>query len=323
MRAVQITELSGPGAVAVQEVAEPSPTDGQVLVEVHRAGVVYPDVLLSRGEYQVKPELPFVPGSEIAGTVLQAPDGSDLRTGDRVAGAAMLGAFAEQVALPPELVLPLPDEMDLDTAAALPMNYLTCLFGLEHRGGLRAGETVLVHGASGGIGTAAIQIASAIGARVIAVVSDESRAGVAQAAGADEVIDVDGFKDRAKELTDGRGVDLVVDPVGGDRFTDSLRSLATEGRLLVIGFTGGSIPEVKVNRLLLNNISVVGVGWGAYWMPRPEYLRQQWARLLELWRGGRIAPPVGGRYSLEDAATAITALDERAASGKLLLTLRD
>lgn len=323
MRAAQITTLDGPSAITIaNDVPVPAADDGHVLIDVHRAGVTFPETLLSRGLYQVKPELPFVPGSEISGTVREDPSGT-FAPGHRVAAYTGLGGFAEQVLAPAPAVFPLPDWMDLETAAALPMNYLTCLFALERRGSLREGETVLVHGASGGIGTASIQLAKALGARVIAVVSSDARGDTARRAGADEVILADGFKDAARGLTDGRGVDVVVDPVGGDRFTDSLRSLATEGRLLVIGFTEGSIPEVRVNRLLLNNIAVVGVGWGAFCLPRPDYLQQQWTRLIELWDTGRLAPAVGSVVDLDESASAVASLEERTAVGKVLLRVLD
>ena len=322
MRAVQITRLDGPTALEVVDVPEPQAGPGTVLVDVHVAGVTFPEVLQSRGEYQLKPELPFVPGSEVAGTVRSAPDGSALTTGQRVAAFPGLGAYAEVVAVPEGMVFPLPDRLSFLQGAALPMNYLTMHFGLTKRGQLREGETVLVHGAAGGVGTAAVQLAAALGARVIAVTSTAEKAEVARAAGAHETVLADGFRDAVKELTGGQGVDLVVDPVGGDRFTDSLRSLAREGRLLVIGFTAGEIPQVKVNRLLLNNISVVGVGWGAYWTRQPGYLQEQWAELLPLLEAGRLDPVVGTTYALEDASQALLELDERRAAGKVLLTTR-
>ena len=322
MRAVQITRLDGPTALEVVDVPEPQAGPGTVLVDVHVAGVTFPEVLQSRGEYQLKPELPFVPGSEVAGTVRSAPDGSALTTGQRVAAFPGLGAYAEVVAVPEGMVFPLPDRLSFLQGAALPMNYLTMHFGLTKRGQLREGETVLVHGAAGGVGTAAVQLAAALGARVIAVTSTEEKAEVARAAGAAETVLADGFRDAVKDLTGGQGVDLVVDPVGGDRFTDSLRSLAREGRLLVIGFTAGEIPQVKVNRLLLNNISVVGVGWGAYWTRQPGYLQEQWAELLPLLEAGRLDPVLGTTHPLEDAAQALLELDERRAAGKVLLTTR-
>lgn len=322
MRAAVVRSLDGPRSVQVEDRPEPEAAQGQVLVDVRRAGVAYPDVLLTRGEYQIKPELPFVPGAEVSGTVRHDPSGTH-QPGTRVAAFPGFGGFAEQVAVGLPAVFALPDHLDDDAAAALPMNYLTCLFALEHRGRLRAGETVLVHGASGGIGTAALQLASALGAHTIAVVSDAARAEVARAAGADEVVTADGFRDQVKDLTAGAGVDMVIDPVGADRFTDSLRSLAVDGRLMVVGFTGGSIPEVKVNRLLLNNISVMGVGWGAYWLHRPDYLAGQWNRLLELWTEKQFTPPIGARFGLDEVAEAIATLDERRATGKVILQISD
>jgi NADPH:quinone reductase len=323
MRAVQVTRLDGPDAVEVGEIDDAQAGEGQVLIEVHAAGVTFPDVLLTRGEYQIKPDLPFIPGSEVAGLVRTAPEGSGFSAGDRVAAFPAFGGFAELVAVDPALVFDLPDGVSSAAAAGIPMNYLTMHFGLVRRGQLRAGETVLVHGAAGGIGTASIQLARALDARVIAVVSTEEKGEVAKQAGAHEVVLADGFKDAVKELTGGRGVDLIVDPVGGDRFTDSLRSLAVEGRLLVIGFTGGEIPTVKVNRLLLNNISVVGVGWGAFWLPRPGYLREQWAEVRPLVESGAIDPPLGSSHALEDAAAALREIDERRATGKVVLTVRE
>ncbi|SDX33232.1 NADPH2:quinone reductase [Geodermatophilus africanus] len=321
MRAAQIATLDGPSAISVVDVPEPD-ADGGVLVDVHVAGVTFPEVLLSRGQYQVKPELPFVPGSEVAGTVRSAPEGSGLQPGQRVAAFPGFGGFAEVAAADPGFVFPLPDGVTFEQGAALPMNYLTMLFALRRRGRLQEGETVLVHGAAGGLGTAGIQLAKAYGARVLAVVSSEAKGETARAAGADEVVLADGFRDRVRELTDGRGVDLVADPVGGDRFTDSLRSLAREGRLLVLGFTGGEIPTVKVNRLLLNNVSVVGVGWGAFWLGEPGYVQEQWTELLPLLERGALEPVIGSVHDLADAAAAVTELDERRASGKVLLRVR-
>ncbi|WP_419993033.1 NADPH:quinone oxidoreductase family protein [Streptomyces boninensis] len=322
MRAVQVVRLEGPDSVVVGAVPDPEATPDQVLIDVHAAGVTFPDVLLSRGEYQLKPEPPFTPGSEVAGVVRSAPPESGLQAGQRVAAFPGFGGFGEQVAVDPAMVFPVPDRMPFEAAAGLPMNYLTVHFGLTRRGRLRSGETVLVHGAAGGVGTAAVQLAAVLGARVIAVVSSDAKAETARKAGAHDTVAADGFKDAVKELTGGRGVDLVVDPVGGDRFTDSLRSLAVEGRMLVVGFTGGEIPTVKVNRLLLNNIDVVGVGWGAYWMPRPAYLQEQWEDLLPLLEAGRLDPLLGSVHPLDQAAEALKELEERRATGKVVLKVR-
>ncbi|WP_031510309.1 NADPH:quinone oxidoreductase family protein [Streptomyces megasporus] len=322
MRAVQVVSLDGPEAVRVTDVDDPRPAPNQVLIDVHAAGVTFPDVLLTRGEYQLKPEPPFVPGSEVAGTVVDAPEGSGFRPDDRVAAFPGFGGFAERVAADPAVVFPLPERLSFTAGAGVPMNYLTVHFALARRGRLRSGETVLVHGAAGGVGTAAVQLARALGARVIAVVSTEAKAEVARRAGAHETVPVEGFRQAVAELTEGRGVDVVVDPVGGDRFTDSLRALAPEGRLLVVGFTGGEIPTVKVNRLLLNNIEVVGVGWGAFWLPRPEYLREQWEEILPHLEAGRLDPLVGSTHPLERAADALRELDGRGAVGKVVLRVR-
>lgn len=322
MRAVQVSTLEGPAAIQVVDVPAPDPS-GRVLIDVAAAGVAFPDALLTRGLYQIKPELPFIPGSEVAGVVRSAPVGSGLAEGDRVAAFPMFGGFAEQVLTDPPLVFPLPDGVSFTSGAALPMNYLTAHFALTLRAGLRAGESVLVHGAGGGIGSAATQLATALGATVYAVASTPAKSDLARAAGAHEVLAADGFLETVKELTGGRGVDVVVDPVGGDRFTDSVRALAPLGRLLVIGFTGGSIPEVKVNRLLLNNISVVGVGWGAYWLGAGgrSYLRQQWDQLVPLLVSGAIDPPVGAIRPLEEAALALADLEQRRTNGKTVLAV--
>jgi NADPH2:quinone reductase len=322
MRAVQVVTLDGPAAMQVREVPDPVPGPDQVLIEVHAAGVAYPDVLVSRGLYQYKPEPPFVPGGEVAGIVRSAPESAAVRPGDRVAALASFAAFAELAVVRADAVFPLPDRVSFESGAALPMNYLTMQFALSRRGRLASGETVLVHGAAGGVGTATIQLAKALGATVIAVASSEVKRGVAAKAGADHVIDVTGFKDAVKELTGGRGVDIVADPVGGDRVTDSLRSLAPEGRLLVLGFVGGDIPQIKVNRLLLNNLDVVGVGWGAFAMPRPGFLLDQWDALLPHLRSGAIDPPLGAQFPLEQAGEAVAELEDRRALGKVVLRLR-
>ena len=298
-----------------------SPGSG-VLVDVEAAGVSFPEVLQTRGEYQFKPDLPFVPGSEVAGTVRSAPEGSELSEGQRVAAFPMLGGFAEVAVAPDFFTFPLPDVLDVRQGAALILNYHTAWFSLVIRGRLEEGETVLVHGAAGGVGTASIQVAKGRGARVIGVVSSDEKEAVARDAGADEVVRSDGdWKDEAKELSGG-GVDLVVDPVGGDRFTDSLRSLAEGGRVVVVGFTAGSIPEVKVNRLLLNNVEVIGAGWGAYVMAKPDLNREIGGEIDALIASGHVRPIVGAAFPLADAAQALNLIDGRGATGKVVLDVR-
>lgn len=323
MRAVRITSLDGPRSVEIADVDAPTPDDDKVLIDVHAAGVTFPDVLQTRGLYQIKPPVPFTPGSEVAGVVRAAPEGSGVAAGQRVAAFVGFGGFCETVAADPAMVFPLPDRMSFEQGAAVPMNVLTAHFALQRRAALREGETVLVHGAAGGVGSASIQLAKALGARVIGVVSTEAKADLARAAGADDVVFADGFKDAVKELTGGRGVDVVVDPVGGDRFTDSLRCLAREGRLLVIGFTGGEIPTVKVNRLLLNNISVVGVAWGEFFLHHMGYLHEQWNDLLPLLAAGKLDPHIGARYPMDKAADALASMEERSAVGKVVLEVSE
>ncbi len=325
MRAVQITRLDGPESVEIVEIDEPQADPALVCVDVHAAGVAFPDALLTRGLYQYKPDPPFTPGSEIAGVVRSAPEGSGFASGDRVVGlTGMSGGMAELAYLSPDLTFALPDAVSLTAGAGILFNDLTVHFALTERGRLRKGETVLVHGAAGGIGTSTLRLAGLLGAaRTIGVVSTEAKAVKAREAGATDVVLVDGWLQQVRELTDGRGVDIVLDPVGGDRFTDSIRSLAPSGRVVVIGFTGGGdIPTVKVNRLLLNNVDVVGAGWGAWFMSHPGYVSQQWAELAPLLASGDLSAPEPSVFPIERAADAIGALERREALGKVVITLR-
>ena len=327
MRAVQISELTGPDALTVVDAPEPDSThmltgSEGVVIDVQAAGVNFPDVLQTRGLYQMKPPTPFIPGAEVAGVVRSAPEGAGVAAGDRVAAVSLLGGMAEVAVAPDFLVFALPEELDMAQGAAMVFNYHTAYFSLKLRGRVEAGERVLVHGAAGGVGTATLQVAKGLGASTIAVVSSDEKERVAREAGADEVLRSDGpWKDEAKEVSGG-GVDLVLDPVGGDRFTDSLRSLGEEGRVVVVGFTGGSIPEVKVNRLLLNNTEVIGAGWGAYVMPKPEVTKQIGEEIAKLTQAGFVNPPVGASFPLEQAADALKLIDGRGATGKVVLEVR-
>ena len=326
MRALQVISPTGPSGLEIRDVPEPTPGEDDVLVEVHRVGVSFPDLLLSKGEYQLKPEPPFTLGVDFSGVVVRgaASGAGGFEPGQRVAGVGAYGGAAELVASPAMFTFALPDGVGFDAGAALPMNYLTAQFALAQRGQLQAGETVLVHGAAGGVGTATLQVAKGYGARTIAVVSSEEKARIARQAGADETVSVDGFRDAVMELTGGRGVDVVLDVVGGQVFMDSLRVLGTLGRLLVVGFAAGQgIPEVKVNRLLLNNVDVRGVGWGAYAMVRPGYMHKQWAELLPMMASGVVRPPIGATYELEDFGRALLDMDERRTLGKSVVRVRD
>ena len=324
MRAVQVLETTGPSGVRVVDVPEPVPGPGEVLVEVHAVGVSFPDLLLSQGLYQVKPEPPFTLGIDLAGVVISAPEGLvGIGPGARVAAVVLYGAAAERAVVPASAVFPLPDRTSYDEGAALPLNYLTALFALRERGQVREGETVLVHGAAGGVGTATLQIARALGVRTIAVVSSVEKAAFARATGADETVLRDGFKDAVATLTGGRGVDAVLDVVGGEAFTDSLRCLGEQGRMLVVGFASGEgIPEVKVNRLLLNNVDVRGVGWGAFAMTKPHYMREQWDLLLPMIESGVVSPPIGATYDVDGFGRALEDLAARRTLGKSVVRQR-
>lgn len=324
MRALRLTALEGPDALELAEVPDPVPGGDSVLVEVHAAGVSFPDLLLTRGEYQLRPEPPFVPGIESAGVVREAPPGSGLEPGDRVCAVTMLGGFAELVAAPLATTLPIPGGMEFDAAAGLVMNFHTALFALERRAALRAGETALVQGAGGGVGTAALQVASGLGARAIAVGSTPAKREAALAAGAELALDGSGdWVAEVREATGGRGADVVVDPVGGEVLRRSIRALAPEGRLLVIGFASGEIPEVAVNRLLLRNVSLVGVNWGGFLAFEPGYPRAAADRIAGLHAAGAIAPVVGECYPLERGADALRSLADRGSVGKPVILVRE
>jgi NADPH2:quinone reductase len=325
VQAVEIKELIGPDAIEVAEVPEPKPahmlTPGEgVLIEVRAAGVSFPDVLQTRGLYQLKPAVPFVPGSEVAGKVISAPAGSGLSEGERVMAFTVLGGMAERAVAPAYLTFPLADRLSNEQGAAVILNYHTVYFALKLRARLLPGESVLVQGAAGGVGTAALQVAKALGAKTIAVVSSEEKEQVASEAGADKVVRADGpWREQAVELSG--GVDVVLDPVGGDRFTDNLRALKEGGRAVVVGFTGGAIPEVKVNRLLLRNVEVVGAGWGAYVMGHPERNARIGEAICQMIDAGQVKPIVGASYPLEQAREAFRLIDERKALGKVVLTV--
>ena len=320
MKAAVLERLAGPEGLTVVE--RPAPDEGAgVVVDVHAAGVSFPDLLMSQGKYQIQPELPFVLGVEGAGVVAEAPASAGLRMGQRVVFSA-LGSWAEQVAVAPEQVLPLPDALTMEQGAGLLMNYHTAHFGLIRRGRLQPSETLLVHGAAGGVGSAAIQVGKAVGARVIAVVSDQRKAEVASRLGADEcVLAGEGWLERVRRASGG-GVNVIFDPVAGDRFDDSIRALAPEGRLLIIGFAGGSIPRVAVNRVLFRNIDVVGAGWGAFLEVHPEVKASTHAGLLQMVEAGFVAPLVGAEFPLERAAEALRLIADRQAVGKVVLKVK-
>ena len=323
VRALVLREFTGPDGVVLDEVPAPA-ADGErsALIEVHAAGVSFADMLITRGQYQLRPPLPFVPGLEVAGVVRSAPEGSGFSAGRRVAAFMFGGAFAEEAVADPAAMVPIPDGVGFPEAAGLVVNYQTAWFALARRARLRAGEQVLVQGAGGGLGVAVIQVAKALGAGVVGVAATPEKAAMARAAGADVVIDAGGaWADEVRAATDG-GVDVVVDPVGSDRFDDSLRLLRPEGRLVVVGFAGGAIPQVKVNRLLLRNVSVLGAAWREFLLSDPGFVAEAAAALSALITDGRLTPLVGATYPLADGARALRDLADRRAVGKLVLAVR-
>lgn len=323
MRAIEIQSLTGPEGVAVVEAPEPADDGHKVIVDVVCAGVSFPDLLQSKGMYQLRPDPPFRPGFEASGVVRSAPAGASVKPGDRVAVWSN-GCLADVAAAAPGNVFRLPDEFSFEQGAAFVLNYQTAQFCMVHRGQFRAGESILVLGASGGVGTSAIQVAKAVGAsQVIGLVSTPDKATVAREAGADEVVIIsDTWKDEVLALTGGRGVDMTYDPVGGDRFLDGLRALARFGRLVVVGFAGGEIPTVKVNRLLLRNVSLVGAAWGEAIAQDPPLALQIHEELMAMIPTGHIAPPIGQILDFADTAEAYRLLDTRQAVGKVLVRLR-
>lgn len=318
MKALVARELSGPAGLDYTDVDDVG-GDEAVVIDVGAAGVSFPDLLLLRGEYQLRLEPPFIPGMEVAGVVRSAPYESAFKPGQRVTALAMLGGWAERVVVPEAGLKPTPDDIDDAEAVALLGNYQTMYFALARRGELRHGETVLVLGSAGGVGTAAVQIAKALGAKVIAMVHRPHAAEFVESLGADVVLPLtDGWPDAVREYTEGGGVDIVVDPVGGEAFDDAIRVLATEGRLLVIGFAAGGIPTVKVNRLLLRNVAVIGVGYGEFVNRKPGSQSVFESGVTQLVEAG-LRPPPPVRFPLSKGADALQSLADGGVLGKVVL----
>ncbi len=322
MRAVVVDRLMEPKELSVREVPAPEPGPGQVSIDVAAAGCNFFDILMVRGQYQVKPPFPFVPGAEAAGTIRAVGEGvTQHAPGDRVLASCGLGAFAEVALAPAAGTWRLPEGMSFDAGAALPIIYPTSYVGLVLRAQLRAGETLLVHAAAGGVGIAAVQIGAALGARVIATAGGSEKCEIALREGAEHAIDyrAEDFVERVKELTGGRGADVIYDSVGGEIFDKSLKCIAWNGRLLVIGFASGTIPSVKANRILLKNISIVGLHWGAYVSNEPERIAETFEALFDLHAKGSISPVIFGRYPLEELPAALEALGSRRSYGKVIV----
>lgn len=325
MKAVLCKAFGPAETLVLEEVASPEPKKNEVLIDVHAAGVNFPDTLIIEGKYQFKPPFPFSPGGEAAGTVAAVGEKiTHLKPGDRVMALTGWGSFAEQVAVPGYNVMPIPKGIDFNSAAAFGMTYGTSMHALKQRANLQPGETLLVLGASGGVGLAAVEIGKAMGARVIAAASSDEKLEVAKAAGADLLINysTSSLKEKVKELTSGQGADVIYDPVGGDLFDEAVRSIAWNGRLLVVGFASGRIPELPVNLALLKGAAVVGVFWGSFAQRQPQDNLANFQQLFAWHAEGKLKPLVSQTFPLERAAEAINALGQRKAVGKVVVTVR-
>jgi NADPH2:quinone reductase len=324
MKAVLCRELSGAEGLRLEEVSEAHANAGQVLVQVHAAGVNFLDGLIITGQYQSTPVLPFVPGCEISGVIVKVgADVKGLHPGMRVLGFTGVGAFAEAVALDPWRVFPIPEAMDFATAAGFLVTYGTSHHALKDRAALRTGETLLVLGAAGGVGLAAVEIGRVMGAHVIAVASSDEKLALCRHHGADAVINytTEDLRARVKALTQGRGVDVVYDPVGGQYAEPMVRSLRHNGRYLVVGFAAGSIPKIPLNLLLLKMASLIGVYWGAFAEAEPQQAADNMAQLMRWYIGGQLQPHVAVQYPLSAFQKALNDIIERRAMGKVILLM--
>ena len=324
MKAVLCKAYGPPESLVVEDLPSPSPGPGEVVISVKAASVNFPDVLIIQNKYQVKPPLPFSPGSEVAGVVKAAGDGvNGFKPGDRVMAFTTYGGFAEEVKTEARKLLPLPAGMDFAQAAAFGLTYATSDFGLRDRGALKAGETLLVLGAAGGVGIAAIEIGKALGARVIACASTDDKLAVCREHGADETINyaTEDLRERIKQLTGGTGVDVVYDPVGGAYTEPALRSLAWRGRLLVVGFAAGEIPKIPLNLTLLKGCSIVGVYWGEFTRREPQRFAEAMQQLGRWFLDGKIKPHISATFPLERAADALTLMADRRVTGKVVLSI--
>lgn len=322
MKALLCHQFGTPEELSLADVPSPPLGAGQVRIAVRACGVNFPDVLMIQGLYQLKPPFPFSPGMEVAGDIIEvAEDAPSLRIGDRVMATMMYGGFAEEVVAPAGALLPMPPEMSYEHGACFPVAYGTSHLALSHRAQLQAGETLLVLGAAGGVGLTAVELGKGLGARVIAAASTSEKLALARVYGADDLINYssENLRDRLIELTDGAGVDVIYDPVGGDLFDQAVRRLAWEGRYLVIGFASGRIPSLPANIALLKNASVVGTFWGAYLRNDPGLIRDSFAILADYYANGLLKPHIHQVFALADAPSALRQLMERRAMGKLLL----
>ena len=322
MRAMIVSEWCDPKDMQLVDLPDPQPGPGQVAIDVRAIGCNFFDILMAQGKYQVRPPLPFSPGGEVAGVVRSVGAGVDsVQAGDRVFAMLGWGGFASVALAPASGVVKMPDSMSFEHGAAFGIVYQTSYFGLVYRTNLQPGETLLVHAAAGGVGLAAVQIGRALGARVLATAGSPSKLEVAKQSGAEAAFDYStpDWVDRVKEVTGGRGADVIYDPVGGDIFDLSTKCLAFEGRLLVVGFTSGRIPTIQANRILLKNISVVGLHWGAYRQHKPERIPEAMAALFAMYERGHVRPVISSTRPLAEAADALAEISSRKSTGKVLL----
>lgn len=325
MKAVLCKAFGPPESLALEEVEDPQPGAGEVLVDVHASAINFPDVLMIEGKYQSRPPFPFSPGGEIAGVVAALGAGvKQLSVGDRVFGGIGHGGFAQRVVVRERALRPMPDGMNFSEASGISTTYGTSYYALKQRADLKAGETLLVLGAAGGVGLAAVELGKAMGARVIAAASSAEKLAAARAAGADELIDYsDGeLKDKVKALTDGKGADVIYDPVGGDLFDQCMRCINWYGRILVIGFAAGEIPKVPINLILLKSCQLVGVFFGAWSARFSEEAATNFSEVLAFYEQGKIRPLVGAEYPLTEYAAALRCLSERRAIGKVVVKVQ-
>jgi NADPH2:quinone reductase len=311
-----------PRDMKLADIPDPRPGPGQVAIDVRAIGCNFFDILMVQGKYQVRPDFPFSPGSEVAGFVREVgPEANGFSPGDRVLGMPGWGGFASLAVAPESAVVRVPESMSFDHAAAFPIVYQTSYFGLVHRAHLQAGETLLVHAAAGGVGLAAVQIGRSLGARVLAAAGSTRKLEIAAEHGASETVDYShaGWEKRVMELTQGRGADVIYDPVGGDIFDLSTKCIAFGGRLLVVGFTSGRIPSIQANRILLKNISIVGLHWGPYRQREPALIHRTFDALFDLYEKGAIRPVISASYPLSDAAAALEEIGSRRSFGKVVL----
>lgn len=322
MKAIVCKKFGPPSSLAFEEVAPLTPKEKEVLVEVKACGVNFPDTLIIQGLYQFKPELPFTPGSDISGVVKEVGQGvTHVKIGDEVFGFVINGGFAQEVIVPKNACFLKPPQMNFPIAASFMMAYGTSYHALKDRGNLQEGETLVVLGASGGVGLAAVELGKLMGAKVIAAASSTDKLALCKKYGADETIDYskENLKERIKELTEGRGADVIYDPVGGDYSESAIRGMAWEGRYLIVGFAAGEIPKIPLNLTLLKGCAIVGVFWGSFAMKTPKKNMQNTMQLMQWYGEGKLKPHIHTIYQLAEAPKALEEMMNRKVMGKVVI----